>query len=519
MNAQYATGSRAFTETLRRIVGARAAAQFTYFNSYVDVDRDTVDVLICDEAHRIRADSSSRFMKKAKRESMRPQIDELLKAAKVSVFFIDDRQVVRPGETGSAELIRAKARSEGAGLWEYRLEAQFRCAGSDAFVNWVENTLALARTATPVWSQAEETFDVRAYTSPEALDAAIREKAREGASARLVAGFCWPWRDPRADGSLCNDVVIGDFRRPWNAKPDAKRLARNVPKATLWAFDPRGIDQVGCVYTAQGFEFDYVGVIWGRDLRFDYQRQEWTADRSHSHDSVVKRGGDRFVDFVKNTYRVLLSRGLKGCYLYFEDAETAKYVLGRTEGVPIDANQSVAGMSVPPVPAALGSRPPLRVLSRAEQQPYKNSIPVLDLRIAAGTFGEFQMPDYEAVQWVEPPPRVRPAIDLFVAQVVGESMNRRIANGAWCLFRLNPAGTRNGKIVLAQLRDYTDPDAGAAFTIKRYESVKASGEDGTLTNLAIRLKPESTDAGYGVVEVGAEEERVRIVAELLQVLS
>ena len=109
-------------------------------------------------------------------------------------------------------------------------------------------------------------------------------------------------------------------------------------------------------------------------------------------------------------------------------------------------------------------------------------------------------------------------MDLFVAQVVGESMNQQIPNGAWCLFRLNPGGTRNGKIVLAQLRDHTDPDSGATFTVKRYESIKTVAHDGGPTNMLVRLKPESYLDTYRVIEIAPDEERIRVLAEFLRVL-
>jgi uncharacterized protein len=153
-------------------------------------------------------------------------------------------------------------------------------------------------------------------------DGGIRSKADEGHSARLTAGFCWPWSNPELDGTLVPDVKVGAWQMPWNAKPDAGRLAPGIPPSNFWASDPNGLDQVGCVYTAQGFEFDYVGVIWGRDLRWDPATNDWIGDPSHSHDSIVKRSGDRFTDLVKRTYRVLLTRGLRGCYIYSESEDS-----------------------------------------------------------------------------------------------------------------------------------------------------------------------------------------------------
>lgn len=328
-NALHATGSKAFTNTLRNVIGTRGSAQFRFFNSFRTADRDVVDVLICDEAHRIRENSSNRFDGKENR-STRPQVDELLSAARVSVFFIDDRQVVRPGEVGSVAHIKHHAVRAGARVFEYELEAQFRCAGSEGFVNWVDNTLAIRKTANVLWT-GDERFEFGIVATPTELEARIRERADTGHSARLAAGFCWPWSKPSADGTLVDDVTIGAWRRPWNARPEAGRLAKGIPKAELWAREPAGIDQVGCVYTAQGFEFDYIGVIWGADLRYDLDAGQWVGDKKQSFDNVVKRSKDQFVELLKNTYRVLLSRGLKGCYVHFVDRGTEQFVRSRME--------------------------------------------------------------------------------------------------------------------------------------------------------------------------------------------
>ena len=328
-NAHYATGSRAFTETLWEIIGSRSRATFRYFNSYGRAEFNGVDVLICDESHRIRETSNSRFVKKRLR-STKAQVREILAAAKVAVFFIDDRQIVRPNEIGSTTYIEKRAAEVGAEVSEYELEVQFRCAGSDGFVNWIDNTLGVRRTANVIWDGSDG-FDFRIVDSPRELEVAIRERADGGFTARVAAGFCWPWSEPKPDGTLVEDVVIGDYRRPWDAKPGNWRLAPGIPPASLWATDPNGINQIGCVYNIQGFELDYVGVIWGKDLRYDLDRQLWLGDKKQSADSVVKRSKEQFVDLVKNTYRVLLSRGMRGCYVHFMDKDTERFVRSRME--------------------------------------------------------------------------------------------------------------------------------------------------------------------------------------------
>lgn len=331
---KHATGSKAFTENLRKVVGPRASAQFGYFNGFSTAAPRTFDALICDEAHRIRETSNSRFTRATERSNL-SQVEELMQVAKVSVFFIDDLQVVRPGEVGSSELIVQAAQRLGAPVIEHELETQFRCGGSEAFVGWVENTLDLRRTPYALLEKPDkEEFDFDVVDSPQELEALVRSKAHEGQTARLSAGFCWRWSDPQPDGSLVLDVKIGNWQMPWNAKADAGKLGPDIPKSNFWASDPAGIEQVGCVYTAQGFEYDFAGVIFGRDLVYR-SRKGWVGQPEFSHDTVVKRAAKddpaRFTALVKNTYRVLLTRGLRGCAVYFEDDQTRDFVLSRVE--------------------------------------------------------------------------------------------------------------------------------------------------------------------------------------------
>jgi DUF2075 family protein len=319
----HATGSAAFTSTLRKIVGARAAGMFKYFNSFTTVEENKVDVLVCDEAHRIRETSMSRYTRKEQR-SNRPQVDELVQAAKVSVFFIDDYQVVRPYEQGSSELIRRTAKKHGAELFEFELKTQFRCSGSDGYLNWLDNALGIRETANLMLTKNEK-MDFRIFDGPQSLYEAIRKKNEEKPnSARMVAGFCWPWSDPNPDGTLKEDVVIGDFRMTWEAKNEATKVAAGIPRAKLWAYDPNGVSQMGSIYTIQGFEFDYVGVVFGDDLAYDPENG-WVGKPQNSADAAVKRDRENFVRYVKNAYRVLLTRGMMGCYVCFLNRDTENY--------------------------------------------------------------------------------------------------------------------------------------------------------------------------------------------------
>jgi uncharacterized protein len=328
-NTHYSTGSKAFTETLWEIVKKPASFQFKYFNSYMREKRNTLDVLICDESHRIRETSNTWRTKREYRSNI-PQIEELINVAKVSVFFIDDHQIVKPGEIGSVYYIKHFAEKMYCDIYEYELETQFRCNGSEAFINWIDSTLGIRETDNLIWDQSES-FDFRILESPEELELAIRTKVNKGFTGRLTAGYCWRWSKPKLDGTLVDDVTIGDFKKPWNAKPKSTALAENIPEAPLWAYDPNGINQIGCVYTAQGFEFDYVGVIFGKDLVYNWAEERWEGYRENSADPDVKKSKEQFTELIKNTYRVLLSRGMKGCYVYFMDEDTEAFFKSRIE--------------------------------------------------------------------------------------------------------------------------------------------------------------------------------------------
>jgi len=331
LKVYHATGSAAFTQTLRKIVGFRTALLFKYFNSFVAHKLNEIDVLICDEAHRIRKTSNSRFTKKEFRSNI-PQIEELIKAAKVSIFFIDEYQIVRPDEVGSISLIKETAKSYGAEVYEFELKTQFRCSGSDGYLNWIDNTLGIRDTA-DLFLTKNEKMEFKIFSGPKELLDAIMEKNKEKTnSARLVAGFCWYWSDTNPDGTLKKDVVIGDFEMTWEAKNESKKLAPGIPKAALWAYDPNGVNQIGSIYTIQGFEFDYVGVIFAEDLVYDPNKKEWAGISQNSCDPQVKKAkGEDFVKYVKNVYRTLLTRGMKGCYVYFMDKNTENYFRSRIE--------------------------------------------------------------------------------------------------------------------------------------------------------------------------------------------
>ena len=322
----HATGSRSFTQTLRKVAGKRApkvSKMFTYFNSFITAAPNDLDALILDEAHRIRETSVSRWTK-AEHRTGRPQVEELLDAAHVPVFLLDEFQVVRPGEQGTVDDIARHASDRGIHVEKIDLDAQFRCGGSEEYVLWVKRLLGLEPGGPIEWA-GDPNFEVEVAQSPYDLEAGLSTKLEGGYSARIAAGYCWPWGDPGADGALPNDVRIGAWAKPWNLKGD--RSVGGAPAAALWATDPAGFGQVGCVYTAQGFEYDYSGVIFGPD--FVWREDQWVAVRGANKDpdfrNRAKVSDTDFDRLVRNVYKVLLTRGMRGVSLYSPDAETLQH--------------------------------------------------------------------------------------------------------------------------------------------------------------------------------------------------
>lgn len=331
LNVQYATKSKPLLEGVRTQVTRNARLLFQNVTSYVpaSADENSVDVLLVDEAHRIQKSANNQYTPQEKRTDL-PQIDTIVRAAKVTVFFIDDRQAIRGVEIGSAQLIREAAERWKAKVEECELTSQFRCNGSDNYMDWLEQVLYNK----PVTSSFQpEDFDLKIFSDPQSMyDALVEQNGKPEQTARLMAGFCWPWSTNVVNGDLVKDVQIGKFAMPWETSDRVPypKLTKKYPKWYEWAYKPLGIEQVGCIYTAQGFEFDYAGVIIGGDLKYDPVAKQIYTDRDACKDPVLRRRMSEatmtFDDYVRNIYRVLMTRGMKGCYVYAVDEQLSKYL-------------------------------------------------------------------------------------------------------------------------------------------------------------------------------------------------
>lgn len=300
---------------------------FSGSGSFTEAEENMLDTILADEAHRLNA-KSGRVHNLGEN-----QIKEIIHAAKCSVFFIDESQRVTLQDIGSVNEIRKWAMVENAEVKEMELTSQFRCNGSDGYLAWLDNTLEIRETANPDMEGID--YDIRIVDSPLEMQHLIIERNRSSRNrARILAGYCWNWLKEGVNNPAVHDIKIGDFEISWNLK-----------NTSTYAIDEDSIDEAGCIHTSQGLEFDYVGVIIGDDMRYengkvvtDFTKRARTDQSLKGIKKLYRENPEKAKktadEIIKNTYRTLMTRGMKGCYIYCTDSKLAAHLrecLGRQE--------------------------------------------------------------------------------------------------------------------------------------------------------------------------------------------
>ncbi len=286
---------------------------------YTETQNNMIDTILVDEAHRLNA-KSGMFHNMGEN-----QIKEIIHSAKCSVFFIDERQRVTLKDIGRIGEIRKWAEQEKAQITEMELLSQFRCNGSDGYLAWLDHTLEIHDTAN--FDMKDINYDIRILDSPMEMRELILEKNHISHNkARILAGYCWDWKKEGVNDSAVYDIKIGDFEISWNLK-----------NTTTFAIDEDSVHEAGCIHTSQGLEFDYVGVIIGDDMRYengtvitDFTKRARTDQSLKGIKKLYKenpvRAKKEADEIIKNTYRALMTRGMKGCYIYCTDQNLSAYL-------------------------------------------------------------------------------------------------------------------------------------------------------------------------------------------------
>ena len=280
-------------------------------------DKNGYDCLIVDEAHRL--------VKKMYGDwSGENQVKECINASLLSIFLLDEDQAVTTKDIGSINEVQYWCKELGSRLIitdETKLVSQFRCNGSDAYIQFIDNLLQRLPETVHV-DLSELNFDFKVFDNPNEMREALRDKNQINNKSRMVAGYCYDWNVKHRRGNW--DIMLGDnFKAKWNLENDK-----------VWAINPSSFEEVGCIHTAQGLEFDYVGVFIGKDLiynpitgRIESNKEAISKDDKSS--GIRSAKPEKAHQLILNTYKTLLTRGQKGCYVYCEDAELRKYIKSR----------------------------------------------------------------------------------------------------------------------------------------------------------------------------------------------
>jgi DUF2075 family protein len=286
---------------------------------FIDSVHNQFDCLIVDEAHRLTERTKISWFYKGEN-----QVKEIIHASKVSIFFIDPKQQIDIKDFGTIEEIKRCANHYNAVIHHspnMKLKNQFRCNGSDEYLSWVDSIVyneSYEKSEQPI------DYDIQVFDDIMDMKQAIIEKNGNNKS-RMISGDVFPWISRTDKTSI--DINIGDFHAQWN-------------RTKAFATDPRAIDEVGCIHTTQGMEFEYVGLIIGDDFVYrngqimtDYNKHPDGANEfKRPHQRRVHPSDANLIDqLIRNTYRVLLSRGQKGCYIFCLDKELSRYLKRRIE--------------------------------------------------------------------------------------------------------------------------------------------------------------------------------------------
>ena len=298
---------------------------FTNFRAFHGKDHNSFDLAICDEAQRLCPDSSTAYEKVATKQE---QALEVMQASRVSVFFLDENQRVRNCDIGTAERIKQTAAYTNAKYLEFDLVSQFRCCESENYIASLNGLFGLQGPET-ISPGRKSNFEFKIVDGPQELESKLKQHVSDGKLARMLAGYCWPWtKTKKKTEKLTNDVKIGAWEKPWNRNSTSTSKAYKGAHY-LWANDPSCFDQIGCIHTSHGIEFDFIGVIMGGDLI--YRRDKgWTCNKEKICDSGFKSGISKkpevMTNLLVNIYRTLMTRGRNGCYLLCLDSETRQHI-------------------------------------------------------------------------------------------------------------------------------------------------------------------------------------------------
>lgn len=467
-----------FRSTLKKVFKNIKGLSASMVIGPAEVSKNKYDLLVVDESHRLRRrvnlgayfgafDKACLALELDKHTCS--ELDWVTMQSSNTILFYDENQSIKPSDTKKEDFDKLKSNKNTSIL---KLKSQFRVRGGNAYVNYVDSLLnCKIDTSTGVFNSKNYEFTL--FDSLEEMISQIKKRNQESGLSRLIAGYSWEWKSNK-DSSVF-DIHIGDVRLKWNGTSND------------WINSKNSINEVGCIHTTQGYDLNYSGVIFGNEISYDPAKKEIVIREENYFDKNGKqsiKSSEELKEFIVNIYKTIMLRGIKGTYVYVCDPHLKEYFESLIPKYEVNSEEN--GFQI----------------LKENIVPFENAIPLYDLKVAAGNFGDIQ--NVEDVEWIKLPERIQPSNNLFACQVIGESMNKVIPNGAICLFKKYDGGSRNGKIVLVESTNIQDEDLGSCYTIKEYESKKYQDENGW-KHKTIILKPQSFEDSYSAIELKDDE--------------
>ena len=481
---------KSFRMTLKKAFANIAGLKSSMVIGPSELAKSHYDIVLVDEAHRLRQrinlgayyrafDKTSRALKFDPRQCS--EVDWVLKQSNRAVFFYDTDQTIKPSDANADVFSALKASPD---TEVQALVSQFRVLGGNPYVKFVDDLLNLRLPESAIHTSGSYEFTL--FDSFSGFLNKISEKECEVGLARMIAGYSWPWVSIKDRRNF--DIEIENIKLKWNST------------SSDWINAAGSASEVGCIHTTQGYDLNYAGIIFGREIGYDKNRREITIRSELYFDRNGKQSitdPEQLKRYILNIYKTIMLRGIRGTFVYACDPDLREYL---AQHIPREVTAPDNVVDLPKIML----------------QPYVNAVPLYDLVAAAGNFSGQQRAVIN--DWIALPDGERADRSLFACKVQGESMNRIIPNGAVCLFRTDNGGSRNGKIVLVEHSDIVDDDSGSNYTVKEYESIKSEDGDGW-AHQRILLKPQSSDSSFETIVLSDDDAgRYRVVGEFLRVL-
>ena len=477
-------------KTLQTVFSKTPGLKKSMVISPTETFKKEYDLLIVDEAHRLRQYKNISWRGAFKKCNQKlglddsgTELDWIIANSKNQIFFYDSAQSVKPSDIDQSRFDQLISAKDSVTI---ELKSQMRAQGGNDYITFVDDLLNIKRDKKQFFSP--ENYDLLIFDSLQDLYSELKVKENEYGLCRLVAGFAWPWvSDVRGSTPDAIDIKIDGLEFQWNRTPED------------WVNSPNAINEVGSIHTTQGYDLNYTGVIFGEEITYnkDTNRIEIIKEKYFDKYGKQQATDEDLKAYIINIYKTLMYRAIKGSFIYACDKNLREYF---KEHIPIFKKKGT-----------------LRVLNFEDVKPYVNAVPLVDIYAAAGNFSEEQISN-EYFEWIELPMNISAKEGYFVCLIIGESMNKKIQNGSYCLFKQDSGGTREGKIVLVEHYNIQDSNFGAGYTVKTYHSKKTMTDE-SWSHKSIVLKPASFDSKFKeIVLEGEDISSLKVIGEFVTTL-